>query len=43
MMKKLQHLWLSIKIHTIWRLQFLFVLMKKHIAEKYFSYDENNN
>jgi hypothetical protein len=42
-MRKLLNLWLHIKIHSIWRLQFLLVLIKRNVAEKYYSYDENNN
>jgi hypothetical protein len=42
-MKKLQHLWLNIKIRSAWRLQFILGLIKRHISEKYFPYDENNN
>lgn len=35
-MKKLPHSLLNIKIHTIWRVQFLMLLLKSHIQKKYF-------
>ena len=42
-MKKLQQIRLNIKIYTIWRLQFLGVLLISRMQKKDIPYDEDNN
>ncbi|GEM_PF-3452276 len=41
-MRKLQHFWLTIKIHTTWRMELLLALMKNRMMQK-ISHDKSND
>jgi len=41
-MKKSQRLWLNVKIHFFWRLQFHFAMLNEFIEKKIPTYEKNN-
>jgi hypothetical protein len=41
-MKKFQQLWLSTKVHTIWKIEFMVAICRNRLI-KYLSHDKQKN